>query len=294
MAVTASSWERNVRRAGWWFAFPAALLLILVYVVPIGMNIWYGFTRYNLLSKPVFVGLANYTGILHDALFWWSAFNTVVFTVVLVSLGTVLSLAVAMVLNQSVAGVAIYRLIVYLPQTISYASIALIWAWLFDAQYGPIDQMIQLFGGQPVNWLTSPSLALPSIILTSLWHGTSYYMIIFLAALQNVSPALVEAAQLDGANRRQVFRYVTLPSIQSAILFVLLTWTIGALQLFTQPYVMTNGGPANDTLSIVMKIYEDGFQYLKLGYASAESMILFLVTLLLSIVFVRNFRRSIA
>lgn len=272
---------------------PGAILLFVVYVLPMCMSVFYGMTRYSLLSPPQWIGFANYGALLHDPLFWSSAVRTLYFVSVIVISGTILSLLVAMLMNQTLIGAALYRTIIYFPQTISFASGALIWTWLFDPTYGPIDQTLAGLGLPVVNWLTDPRLALPSIVIASLWRDIGYYMLIFLAALQNVPRPLKEAAQIDGANSWRVFFHITLPTIQPAILFVVLTWTIGALQFFTQPYVMTNGGPAYATMSVVLKIYRDGFENLNMGYASAESMVLFVVTLLLSILFIRIFRRSV-
>lgn len=281
------------RRAGWAFAAPAILLLLLLDVLPILVELFYSLTRYNLLTRASFVGLANYSSALTSSLFWYSVLRTVYFAGVLVVVGSAMALGLAVLLNQTLVGVAVHRTIVYLPQAVSYAAGALIWTWLFNPTYGPLDRVLLDLHLAPVAWLTSSNLAMPSLILVSLWRDVGYYMLIFLAALQNVPTSLYESAHLDGAGAWRTFRTVTLPHIRPASLFVLLTWSLGALQMFTQAYVMTNGGPGRSTLSVVLDIYQEGFQNLDLGLASAESFVVFVLSLALSVFYVRAFKRAI-
>lgn len=281
------------RRAGWVFVAPALVLLVLLDGLPIVAEFYYSLTRYNLLTPARFIGFANYVTALTSVVFWGSVARTIYFAGVLVVVGSMLSLGLALLLSQSFLGVTVHRLFVYLPQTISYAAGAIIWTWLFNPSYGPIDQVLLRLHLAPIAWLTSPTFAMPSLILTSLWRDAGYYVIVFLAALQNVPKNLYEAAHLDGAGAWQSFRAVTLPNIRPATLFVLLTWSLGAIQMFTQAYVMTNGGPGRSTLSVVLNIYDLGFRNLQLGLACAESFVVFLLSLGLGIFYVRLFRREV-
>ncbi|MDA8061399.1 MAG: sugar ABC transporter permease [Actinomycetota bacterium] len=272
---------------------PAVVLLALLDVVPILTELFYSFTNFSLLKPPRLVGLAEYEALFSDPVFWASILRTFYFAAVLVVVGVAVSLGVAVLLSQTILGTTVHRIVIFLPQTVSYAAGALIWIWLFNPTSGPIDTFLSSIGGPTVGWLTSPSLAMPSLIIVSLWRDTGYYMLVFLAALANVPNELYEAAHLDGAGPLRTFRTVVLPSIRPAMLFVLLTWSFGALQMFTQAYVMTNGGPGNATLSVVLDIYQQGFEFLRLGYASAESFVVFVLCLAISMIYVRRFRRMV-
>ncbi len=275
------------------FVAPAFLLLILLDVAPILTELFYSFTNFSLLKPAHLVGFSEYEALFSDPVFWHSILRTFYFAIVLVVVGVSVSLGVAVLLTQTVIGTTVHRILIFLPQTVSYAAGALIWVWLFNPTSGPINALIASFGGPSIGWLTSPGIAMPSLLIVSIWRDTGYYMLVFLAALANVPAELYEAAHLDGAGPLRTFRKVVLPSIRPAMLFVLLTWTLGALQMFTQAYVMTNGGPGNATLSVVLDIYHEGFQDLRLGYASAESFVVFLLCLVLSVVYVRWFRTRV-
>lgn len=292
-SATSGGVTRRQRRAGLLFALPAMVLLVVIHVFPIFLELGFSLTRYSLLKRPVWIGLRNFAAVLSSATFWASMLRTAYFASVLIVVGMTLCLGIALLLNQTVVGATVHRIFVYLPQTVSYAAGAVIWTFLFNAQSGPIDRLLEHGGVGPIEWLTSTTLAMPSIIILSLWRDAGFYMLIFLAALQNVRPDLLEACRVDGASWWSSFRHVTVPSIRPALMFVLLTWSLGALQMFTQAYVMTSGGPANATRSVVMDIYTQGFEYLRLGYASAESFVVFVFSLALAIFYVRQFRRVI-
>ncbi len=285
--------DAGKRRAGLKFVAPALVLLIILDVAPILTELFYSFTKFSLLKPAHLVGFAEYEALFSDPVFWHSVLRTFYFAGVLVVVGIAVSLGVAVLLTQTIIGTTFHRIVIFLPQTVSYAAGALIWVWLFNPTSGPINTLISSLGGPSIGWLSSPGIAMPSLLIVSLWRDTGYYMLVFLAALANVPTELYEAAHLDGAGPIRTFREVVLPSIRPAMLFVLLTWTLGALQMFTQAYVMTNGGPGNATLSVVLDIYKEGFQDLSLGYASAESFVVFLFCLVLSLVYVRWFRTRI-
>ncbi|WP_202889364.1 carbohydrate ABC transporter permease [Actinopolymorpha rutila] len=238
---------------------------------------------YDLLRPPRFVGLHNYTAILTDPAFWSAVRHTLVFALEQVPLGTVVALAVAVLLNQGIAGRDVYRTIIYLPQAASYVVVALVWSYLYDPVVGPVNLVIRDVGWPTVHWLTDAQLAMPSLVIMSIWRNLGYFMVIYLAALQGIPRELREAAAIDGANAVRTFRHVTLPLLRNVTSFVLVTWFLGALQMFTQAYVMTGGGPVEATTTVVFRIYQEAFLYLRVGRASAIAVMLFVVVAVLTL-----------
>lgn len=285
--------REDSRLTAFGFVGPALVLLALVYVVPTIIDGIYSITNYQLGGRAGFVGGANYAAVVHDSLFWQSAVNTVLFAVLTVGLGTLFALGAALLLSGTFVGKGIYRFIIYLPQSISFASGAVIWTWLYNSQNGPIDAVLERIGINGPAWLTDPHLALISIVLMSWWRDIGFYMVVLIAAVEGVPYPLIEAARVDGASRLRVLWNVTLPSIRPAMLFVVLTWGLGALQMFTQSYIMTDGGPVNSTYTIVLKIYTDAFQALHLGYAASEAFILLAVCMIIGFFAVRWFSRGL-
>lgn len=279
--------------AGFGFVGPALVLLAVLYVIPTVVDGAFSLTNYQLGGKASFVGGGNYAALLHDSLFGQSAVNTVIFALVTVGVGTILALGTALLLSGSFIGKGIYRFLIYLPQSISFASGAVIWTWLFNAQDGPINTVLRDLGGSGLNWLTSPHLALLSLIIMSWWRDIGFYMVVLIAAIEGVPQYLYEAARVDGASAWRTLWHVTLPSIRPAMLFVVLTWGLGALQMFTQTYIMTDGGPVQSTYSVVLKIYTDAFQALHLGYAASEAFVLLFVSIIIGAIAVRWFSRDL-
>ena len=281
------------RKAPFGFVGPALVLLAVLYGVPIILDGYYSLTNDQLGGSGEFVGTANFAAVARDGLFWHSVENNVIFTVLTVGGGTLLALGVALLLSGSFVGKGIYRFVIYLPQSVSFASGAVIWTWLYNAQNGPVDAALSRLGLPAPNWLTDPHLALFSIVIMSWWRDIGFYMVVLIAAIENVPQLLVEAARVDGARRFGVFWHVTLPSIRPAMLFVMLTWSLGALQMFTQSFIMTDGGPVDSTYTIVLKIYNDAFQALNLGLGAAEAFVLLAVCIVVGIFAVRWFSRGL-
>ncbi len=272
---------------------PAVVLLVVLYAVPIVLDGYYSLTSDQFGGGGKFVGAGNYVAVANSGLFWRSVENNAIFTVLTVGGGTVLALGVALLLSGSFVGKGIYRFVIYLPQSVSFASGAVIWTWLFNAQNGPIDAALNRVGLPGPAWLTDPHLALLSIVIMSWWRDIGFYMVVLIAAIENVPQLLIEAARVDGARRFGVFRHVTLPSIRPAMLFVVLTWGLGALQMFTQAFIMTNGGPVESTYTVVLKIYNDAFQALNLGLGAAEAFVLLGVCIVVGVFAVRWFSRGL-
>lgn len=274
------------RRAivGQLFAAPSALALTLVSIVPLGVAVGLSFFDYDMLSAPRFVGLDNYLSVLGDNSFWTAVGNTLAFALEQVPIGTATALAVAVLLNQRLPGRNIYRTIVYLPQAASYVVVALVWSFLYEPSFGLINQGVRALGGDTVFWLTDTDTAMPALVIMSIWRNLGYFMVIFLAALQGIPTELKEAAAVDGASAWSTFWHITLPLLSNVTGFVLITWFLGALQMFTQAYVMTGGGPVDATTTIVYRVYQDAFQFLRLGRACAIAVMMFLTVALATLV----------
>ncbi|GAA3866462.1 sugar ABC transporter permease [Tessaracoccus defluvii] len=276
--------ERNQRRAGRWLISPALIALLVTTLVPLAFAGVLSFTSYDLLSSPRFVGFDNYVQLFTDPRFAKAIGNTVYFALGQVAIGVVVALLVAMLFNRQLHGGTAMRTLIYLPQAMSYVTVALLWSFLYDPYVGPINQILKAIGIGQVNFLTDPNLAMTSIMAISLWRNLGYFMIILLAGLKAIPPELPEAAQVDGANWLQRLVHVTVPQLASPLLFVVVTWLMGGLQMFTQSYVMTQGGPVSSTRTIVYDMYESAFLRLEVGKASAIAVLLFLAVLLLAVV----------
>lgn len=264
------------------------LIGFLIFVLgPMIVSLGLSLTRWNLLNPPVFIGAQNYTAMAHDALFWQSLKVTTIYVVGGVPLGLLTALLLAMLLNQNVRGLSVFRTIFYLPSVVTGVAVSVVFMWVFNPQFGLINDALSYVGITGPGWITSPTWALPSLILMSLWSvgGT---MLIFLAGLQGIPVELQEAAALDGANAVQRFWSVTLPLLTPTILFNLILTIINQFQSFTQAYIMTNGGPLYSTLFYVYYLYLNAFQYFKMGYAAALAWVLFAIIFVLTIVIFRS------
>jgi len=268
---------RQRARTGYLFVAPAVVVLLLTNLVPILVAFYLSFTRYDLLHPPSFAGLQNYQLLLNGASFIDAVGRTLYFTITQVPAGTVLAILAALLLNGPIAGRGPLRTAIYLPQATSYVVVALIWSFLYDPMSGPLDLALKAIGIGPVYWLTDPNLAMPAIVILSIWRNLGYYMVIYLAALQAVPRELHEAAAIDGATSFGRFRHITLPLLTPVTAFVLITWSIGAMQMFTQAYVMTGGGPVDATTTVVYRVYQAAFLFLQMGQASAMAFALFVV-----------------
>lgn len=279
------------------FASPFIVGLAVFIAFPVIASAWYSFTDFNLFQAPNFVGLANYTELMGDPGFWMSVWNTTYLVVVGVPLTIVISLAGAHVLNLPVRGQPLYRAVVYLPSIVPVVVGGYVWRWLLNTQYGFVDYFLGLLHLPAPDWLGDAVWAKPGIAMMSFWTvgGT---MIIYLAALKDVPADLYEAAELDGANWWQRFRSITWPTISPVTLFQVIVTMIAYLQIFAQPFLLaqnhlnvTNDGPGQSMLSFAMYLYQNAFVFLKMGKASAMAWILFLVTLVVTLVILRTSRK---
>jgi len=272
---------------GYLFVSPLLVGLLFLSLGPMVASLAISFCKYDLFTAPKFCGFGNYRELLSDPLFWKSLKVTVTYSVISVPLGSCLSLAVALLMNQKVRGIAIFRTIYYLPAVVSGVAVALLWMWIFDPSYGLGNVLLRAFGLPALQWLASPKTALLSLILMSFW-GIGGGMVIYLAGLQSVPQHLYEAAEIDGANLWHKFRHVTVPMLSPVIFYNLIMGIIGSFQVFTQAFVMTNGGPVNSTLFYVLYLFRQAFNYYHMGYASAMAWILFAIILALTLLVFRS------
>lgn len=275
---------RAIRRpiAGFLFTLPWLIGFLIFTAGPMLASLYISFTTYDL-AEMKWVGGRNYQRLLfEDPLFWKSLQVTITYAIFSVPLGLAGSLALAILLNQKVRGQRVFRTLFYLPSLVPVAASALLWAWIFNSDYGLLNWMLGLFGFSGAEWLADEKYTLWAFIVMSLWGIGGGRMIIFLAGLQGISESYYEAAKIDGASPWQQFRFVTLPQLSPVIFFNLILGVIGSFQVFTQAYMMTSGGPNNATLFYALMLFRNAFEYFKLGKASAMAWILFVILLLIT------------
>ncbi len=265
------------------FMLPVILGLLLFYLGPMLASLYFSFTDYDMLSAAEWVGLENYRTLTDDDIFWKSLRVTVLYSTVSVPMVLVLALGLALLLNQKVKGVTFFRTIYYLPTVMSGVAVATLWKWIFNTDYGILNLLLDDLDIRGPAWLVDESWAIWALILTSAWTvGGS--MLIFLAGLQGIPADLYEAAEIDGAGSWNRFRNITVPLLSHVTFFNLILGIIGALQVFTEGFVLTGGGPNNSTLLLSIYLYRNAFEFLKMGYASALAWVMFLIVLVLTLV----------
>jgi multiple sugar transport system permease protein len=275
--------KRSVRSAYLLIA-PYLLFLAVFLIYPIFFSVWLTFHDWNIVSPEIpFVGLENYRRLIGDELFFKALWNTVRFILINIPLQIVIALLLAVALNQPIKGRGFFRAAYFLPVVTSGVVISFLWSWMLSTDDGIINEVLGWFGIGPIPWLTSETWSIPSIAWVAAWKNLGYYVVIFLAGLQSIPKTLYEAARIDGAGPVQIFFRITLPMLNPAMLLVLVMSTINGFQLFTEPFIMTGGGPANSSLSVVMYIYKNAFQSLDMGYAATIGLALALIILTVSL-----------
>jgi multiple sugar transport system permease protein len=278
--------RRNLE--GWAFASPWILGFVLFTAGPMLASAVMAFMKWDLLTPPSFVGLENFRQALwRDPLVWHSLKVTTIYAAIAVPLNVVLGLGLALMLNSGIRGLRIYRTAYFLPSVLSGVAVALLWRWVFENQFGLANTLLSTFGLRGPNWLGDGSWALGSLIIMNIW-SVGGGMIIYLAGLQGIPTEFYEAAEVDGANWWRRLWSITLPLVTPALFFQLVIGVIQALQVFTQPYIMTGGGPYNSTLFFVLYLYQNAFQYFQMGYASTLAWLLFLYILMLTVMIFRS------
>jgi multiple sugar transport system permease protein len=280
---------------GWSFILPNFIGFALLTLIPIIVLFYMSFTNWNVFGKADWVGLANFQRLIGDGSFRISVINTLYYSAMHIPLTIVVSLGLALLLNNKLRGVAFFRTAAFFPYITSIVAIAVVWNLLFSPEYGPINEFLRFIGIQnPPGWLTSPQWAMPAVVIVSTWRDMGYYMILFLAGLQTVPRELHEAARVDGASVWQRFVNVTLPCLRPTMFFVTVMLTINSFKIFDLILVMTEGGPGQSTLVMSQFIYRKGFEESQFGYASAAAVVLFFMCIIVTILqFLWNRKRSI-
>lgn len=277
---------------GYIFITPFILGFLFWFLAPALVAAFLAFQRWNLISPPQYVGLANIERLFLDPILPQSLKATFLFTILSVPLGLVLSFCLAMLINMRVRGIAIFRTIYYLPSIVPAVASAVLWAWIFNTEFGLLNVAIRAFGGPKIAWLQEPALAVPAFVIMTLW-SVGGPMIIFLAGLQGIPDIYYEAAEIDGAGPLAKFRHVTIPMMSPIIFFNLVIGFIGSFQVFVPALLITDGAPQNATLFLVLYIYRTAFQSRNMGYAAVLSWLLFIILMILSIIVFRYVGRRV-
>lgn len=296
-----SKQQRRFFWTGLLFVSPWIIGFLVFKVYPILSAIYYSFTDYNIFQPPKWVGLKNYISLFGDKLFWKSLGNTAYVTIIGLPLGLIVALALAMLLHQKVKGLPIFRTLFYLPSVVPVVASAMLFLWVLNPEYGLLNIALRAIGIQGPSWLSDPSWTKLSLIMMDCWRcGTT--MIIFLSALESVPQSFYEAAELDGAGPWTRFWKITIPYISPTIQFSVIMGLISSFQYFTQAYVFASvsqqgqtitGGPQNSMLFYSLYLYQQGFSFLKMGYASAMALILFIIVMFVSFFALRAMEKRV-
>ena len=274
------------------FLLPALVILAVFFFIPFFQTIGLSFFDYSSsIYNPEFTVLKNYIDILHNPVFYKVMVNTLIYLVVAVPVLAIFPLFIAVLINQKIRGITLYKILIYLPVIVSIVVAAIAFKWLY-AQEGILNYIMQLFHLELIGWLTDPKYAIYSVIIVTIWKGIGYYMMIYLASLMSVPNELYEACDIDGANFWQKHMTVTVPHLMPTIALVSTISSISALKIFAEIYVMTKGGPLDSTKTIVYYIYEKAFENLDLGYASAMAVILLVIVMVFSLLNIFVFERG--
>ncbi len=296
MAATALPTGRRRRISRMWlrenldayvFLAPWLIGFIILTAGPMLGSLGLALSNWDMINPPHLIGLANFSGLVNDDLFWTSLYNTAYYTFIGVPVFLISALLAALALNQKLRWINYYRTIVYLPSVTPVVASAFLWQWIFNPDFGLANAGLHVLGLPPSNWIWDPTTVKPSLILMGIW-GIGPQMVILLAGLQNVPDQLLEAANVDGAGAWSRFRHITIPMLSPTLFFCLVVQIIGSFQIFTIVYIMTNeGGPANASLMYVMYLYRVAWESLRMGYASALAWILFAIILVITVIQVR-------
>lgn len=268
----------------WLFLLPSALGILVFNLLPIAGSFYISLTKWNLLGAPRFVGLQNYRDLFAESRFYQVMGQTFAFVGATVLLDVVLGLVLAIALHQRLKAVAWLRAAYFIPYVSSMVAVAIVWGWLFDPRYGALNAVLAGLGLEPVFWLSDPRWALPSLVLVTVWKGLGYTMLLFLAGLQAIPRHYEEAASLDGASAWRTFTSVTLPLLSPTVFLVTTLSLINAFQVFDVVYMLTSGGPANQTTVLVYWLYQNAFSYFNMGKASAIAYVLFALILCITLI----------
>jgi multiple sugar transport system permease protein len=286
-------WSRSNERVGYLFILPSFIHLLLFLLIPVVFSFFLSFHKWDQprFQEAPFIGLDNYNFLMGDRRFWQSMVNSAYYTALSVPLGMGFSLLIAVVLNQKLKGVTLFRTLFFMPVISSWVAVSIIWVTLLDPNVGIVNYLLKSVGLHPVNWLGDPRSAMPSLVIIAIWKGAGFNMVIWLAGLQAIPQELYEAAAIDGASRWQSFWRITLPLLAPTSFFLAITGVIGSFQVFSPVYVITKGGPLDSTDVAVFHIYRRAFQEFDFGYASAQAWVLFAVIFIATLAQIWYIRR---
>lgn len=289
-----SFWSRlmnNENIVGYLFVAPLILGLIIFTYGPVLAAFGLSFTKGDYISTPKWIGLDNYRAIMDDKLFWTGMRNTLYYVAGVVPAGMILSLLLALAMNQKLRGIVFFRSIFFLPTISSSVAISLMWLWIYNPEFGVLNYLLSQIGIKGPAWLSSSDWAMPAVMIMAVWRGLGYNMLIYLAGLQGIPEVYYEAAAIDGAGAWAKFWNITVPLLSPTTFMLLILSLIGAFQVFEYTYVMTQGGPVYATLTLVLHVYNNAFRNFLMGYASALAYVLFFILLGLTIIQFRLQRR---
>lgn len=274
------------------FLLPAGVILLVFFFIPFFQTIVLSFQDYSSsIYNPIWVGLQNYIKLFQSPIFYKVLLNTFLYLFIAVPILAVIPLFLAILINQKIKGITLYKILIYLPVIVSIVVVAIAFKWLY-AEEGILNYAITTLGFNPIGWLTDPRFSLISVIIVTIWKGIGYYMMIYLAALMSVPKELYEACDIDGASPLKKHLTVTIPHIMPTLALVSTISAISAMKVFAEIYVMTKGGPLNSSKTIVYYIYERAFENLDLGYASAMAVILLIIVMIFSLINILFFEKN--
>jgi multiple sugar transport system permease protein len=277
----------SIRNTGILMVLPAVILFVYLRLVPSFHALYLSFTDYTMMKTPNWVGFENYINLFTDKEFFTAVNHTVIYMVFTVFISAALALIFAILLNKKIRLLGLFRTAYYIPQVASWVAISMIWIYIFNPTFGIANFYLSLLHLPKFGWLNDPNLVMPSIIMVSIWRNVGYDIVIYLAGLQGVPTSLYEAARVDGANSWQVFWKITWPLLLPTTMLIIILTSIFALQVFDLVYVLTYGGPGTLSTTIVFYIYQNAFQYYKMGYSSSIAFVLFIIIFIMSLVSLR-------
>lgn len=287
--------RRQIAVAGVLFTLPSLVLLTVFVLVPVAGSLWISLHDWSLTNQlHPFIGMKNYADLVQDKRFWSDLKNTAYYTLGTAPVSAALALLLAVAVDRPLRGVKLFRSVYFMPAVTSMAVVSMIFLFLLDPDIGMITYFTKMIGLGANGWLRDPDWAMPGVVLVGIWKNVGFYMVIFLAGLQGISPTYYEAAEIDGAGSWKRFWHITVPLLMPTLAFVLIIAMIASFQVFDQVYVMTQGGPLFRTETLVQYIYMQGFQFFKLGYSAALGIVLLVLILVLTLIQMRYFRSGLS
>ncbi|KQB77799.1 MULTISPECIES: carbohydrate ABC transporter permease [Clostridium] len=269
-----SDYYARERRAGYLFVLAPVLQFFLFAFIPLAVSLYAGFTDWTSIGTPDFIGISNYKEMFSDTNFWKSIGNTI-FMMIGIPIGLVIALGLALAMNRRVYGAKTFRVIYYIPVISSIAAVSILWRWVYNGDYGLLNQILSVIGIQGPNWLNNEITVKPAIVAMTVWKGLGMTILLYLAGIQSIPKSLNEAAQIDGANAFQAFRHITIPMLKPVTFYLIITGIIGGSQMFIEPSIMVdNGGVNYSAATVVYYLWDKAFKNYQMGYACAVGWVL--------------------